>query len=112
MSSFSMDADFVVQRVNTNWANTNNGRRSAFQGETRPAAYRVYTGQQLCREEGFMQVVVSTRFQATNLIMYIFPVREDKQQRIMLTLHFPTHCQRVSLHCRIQDDKIRLLLSP
>src|SRR6266700_1951765 len=113
MSSFSMEADLIVQRVNTKWADVKNGRRSALQGETRPAAYCMDTGQQLCRKEGFIQVVVGARFQATNFIMHVSRIREDKQQCIMLTLHFPAHCQCIStLHCRIQDNKLRSLLSP
>src|SRR5437588_6558313 len=45
--------------------------------------------------------------------MHVSRVREDNQQCIMLTLHFPAHCQCIStLHCRIQDNKLRSLVPP
>src|SRR2546421_11335316 len=45
--------------------------------------------------------------------MHVSRAREDNQQCIMLTLHFPAHCQCIStLHCRIQDNKLRSLVPP
>src|SRR6266571_1805491 len=110
---FPIDADFVVQRVNTNRASIDDRRRSLCQARAGSAAHRTDSCEYLSREEGFMQVVIGSRLQATNLIMEIFPVCHHQHQCIMDVSHIPAHCQRVHiLEYRVKKDKIRPLLHP
>src|ERR1700730_4054812 len=96
MNSLPINRDFMRKYINTKRTDGDDRRSVLREPRTWSSTHRMNSCQKLGRKNRFTQVVIGTRLQATNLMLYIFLVSQHYQQRVMALAHFLPHGE--SLH--------------